>query len=303
MTTRERNTLHKWIYATRPHTLGASIAPMLILLGALVRSQEGLRTWGFPYLLALIVAVFAQISSNLANDYFDFVGGKDTDERIGFERLLSSGEATPHEMLIALVIALVVTIISGVLFSWIAGWWVIIVGCVVVLAALGYSAGPYPLSHHGLGDIAVVLFYGLVPVIVPYVALIGRPTLSVFLYALGIGIWEANILVCNNYRDYTEDLRSGKRTLVVRLGEQSGPWLYALNSFLAFVSLSIGFILYAPPQWQYGWIAFLSIAMGWLTFRVSRKRGSALNEMLKETNLFSVIIAIGILLLDLLAIF
>ena len=296
----ERTFLQKWIYAARPHTLGASVAPMLILLGALVLS-DGIRGWALPYCLAFFVALFAQISSNLANDYFDYLGEKDTASRVGFERLLSSGSVTPREMLTALILSASVTVLCGVAFAYLEGWWILLVGLAVLLAMVGYSAGPFPLSHHGLGDIAVVLFYGIVPILVPYYVLSEKPTISLFLFALGIGIWEANILVCNNYRDYSEDLLSGKRTLVVRLGEKSGPWLYALNSLLSFLCFAAAFVLLKPATWAYGWLAILALGMGFLSLQVARKKGSALNAMLKRTNLFALFIGASVLALYLLA--
>lgn len=290
----KRDTLRKWIYATRPHTLGASVAPMLILLGALL-IPPGFGNRVVPFLLALFVAVFAQISSNLANDYFDYVGQKDTEERVGFERLLTTGAVTPRQMLTALIVTSALTALAGILFAYLQGWWVLGVGVVVLLAMVGYSAGPFPLSHHGLGDIAVVLFYGLVPVLVPYFALIGTPPLSLFLYALGIGIWEANILVCNNYRDYEEDVRSGKRTLVVRLGEKSGPWLYGLNSLLSFVCFAAGFVCSSVPSLQYIWLAVISVIFGSMTRKVFIKKGASLNRMLKATNLVALFIGLSLL--------
>lgn len=292
--TEERTAFRKWLYATRPHTLGASVAPMLILLGALISSGYPGR-WVLPYLLAFFVALFAQISSNLANDYFDYLGEKDTKDRVGFERLLSTGAVTPREMLTALIVSASVTAVCGILFSVLQGWWILGVGALVLLAMVGYSAGPFPLSHHGLGDIAVVLFYGLIPVLIPYYAIVGNPPLPLLFFALGIGIWEANILVCNNYRDYAEDLKSGKKTLIVRLGEKSGPLLYALNSLLSLLAFSTGIVLSSAPSWQYGWLALLGLSFGWLTVRVSVKKGAQLNHMLKETNIFALVIGLSLL--------
>ena len=290
-----RDTLRKWIYATRPHTLGASVAPMLILLGALL-VQPGFGGRVVPYLLALFVAVFAQISSNLANDYFDYLGQKDTEDRVGFERLLTTGAVTPQEMRTALIVTSSLTVLFGILFAYLEGWWVLGVGAVVLLAMVGYSAGPFPLSYHGLGDIAVVLFFGLVPVLVPYIALIGTPPFPLFLYALGIGIWEANILVCNNYRDYAEDKQSGKRTLAVRLGEKSGPWLYALNSLLAFACFTAGFVRSSAPSIEYIWLAVILVIFGSMTRKVFLKKGAALNRMLKDTNLVALFIGLSLLI-------
>ena len=298
--TKRKNTISKWIYAARPHTLGASIAPMLILLAALIRSGNP-GEWLLPYLLALIVALFAQISSNLANDYFDFRAEMDTPNRVGFERLISSGAVTPSGMLAALCVSALVTAASGVAFAYLEGWWILGVGAVVLLAMVGYSAGPFPLSHHGLGDLAVVLFYGLVPILVPCYALVGPPSLPLFCLALGIGIWETNILVCNNYRDYSEDLSAGKGTLVVRLGEKSGPRLYLLNALLSFAAFASGLLLMEiPPAGLYGWLFVLFAAMALMTLRVYRRKGAELNRMLGETNLLALLIGASLFVLILL---
>lgn len=278
-----------WLYALRPHTLGASLAPMIVVLGALL--SEGVMQWGL-FALCLIVAVSAQIASNLANDYFDYIGGKDTEARIGFERLLSSGRVTPRAMLIALLVALAITSIAGLLLVSLQGWYLLLIGMGVLLGAVGYSAGPFPLSSHGLGDVAVVVFYGLVPVLGTWLALVGEPPLYLWFLALGIGLWEANILVVNNYRDYHEDQKSGKRTLVVRLGEPSGPMLYRVYSLLALVAILVGLKLQGE-----GWsilipLCFLATIFWGGCRLISHHRGRELNRVLRYTNMQSLVTAI-----------
>lgn len=292
-----KNTFATWLYAIRPHTLGASIAPMIVVMGALL--SEGVMQWGL-FFLCLIVAVSAQIASNLANDYFDYVGGKDTEERVGFERLLSTGRVTPRAMLMALLIALSVTALAGLLLASLQGWYLLLIGVGVLLGAVGYSAGPFPLSSHGLGDVAVVLFYGLVPVVGTWLALVGTPPLYLWFLALGLGLWEANILVVNNYRDYHEDLQSGKRTLVVRLGETSGPILYRIYSLLALVAILVGLRLQGE-----GWsllipLCFLAAIFWGGCQLISRRHGGELNSVLRYTNMQSLVTAIIILVVLLL---
>lgn len=282
--------LHKWIYATRPHTLGASISPMLLLLGAIVR--DGVMQWGY-YLLCLLVAISAQISSNFANDYFGYKSGEDTDHRLGFTRLLSTGEVTPRQMLIALGISLTICAGSGLFIAFQRGWWLLLVGAVVILCAIAYSAGKYSLARTALGDLAVVIFYGLVPILVSYYVIADtRPQPYLVLLALGIGIWETNILVCNNYRDYKEDIESHKLTLIARMGRKSGPLLYLINALLSLLLIAVGLII------EGSWVGaivltLLSTALyanGILA--IYRLKGKSLNKLLRYTNITTLIVGV-----------
>lgn len=282
--------LHKWIYATRPHTLGASISPMLLLLGAIVR--DGVMQWGY-YLLCLLVAISAQISSNFANDYFGYKSGEDTDHRLGFTRLLSTGEVTPRQMLIALGISLTICAGSGLFIAFQRGWWLLLVGAVVILCAIAYSAGKYSLARTALGDLAVVIFYGLVPILVSYYVIADtRPQPYLVLLALGIGIWETNILVCNNYRDYQEDIESHKLTLIARMGRKSGPLLYLINALLSLLLIAVGLII------EGSWVGaivltLLSTALyanGILA--IYRLKGKSLNKLLRYTNITTLIVGV-----------
>ena len=271
---------------------------MLVVLGALI--AEGVFDF-LPYLCALLVALSAQITSNFANDYFDYKGEKDTDKRVGFRRVLVTGEVTPREMLTAMLISTGITILSGIVAVLLTGaWWLIAVGLLVLVGVYAYSYGPYPLSTHGLGDVAVVLFYGMTPILATYGAIGGTPPLYLLLMSVGIGIWEDNILVCNNYRDYAEDRESGKRTIIVRMGEHFGPTMYLLNSLLTVILLAIGIRL-ATESWGLTAIV-LSIAplVAVLTVYIYRCHGSELNKLLKYTNIVSLVIGLLLLILQVL---
>lgn len=292
------NRLSTWVYATRPHTLGASIAPMLVVLGALI--AEGVFDF-LPYLCALLVALSAQITSNFANDYFDYKGEKDTDKRVGFRRVLVTGEVTPQEMLTAMLISTGITILSGLAAVLLTGaWWLIAVGLLVLVGVYAYSYGPYPLSTHGLGDVAVVLFYGMTPILATYGAIGGTPPLYLLLMSVGIGIWEDNILVCNNYRDYAEDRESGKRTIIVRMGEHFGPTMYLLNSLLTVILLAIGIRLATESWGQTAIVLSIAPLVAVLTVCIYRWHGSELNKLLKYTNIVSLVIGLLLLILQVL---
>lgn len=285
--------LKTWWYAVRPHTLGASIAPLIIAGGALL-TDGNFRL--LEYFLCLIVALSAQISSNIANDYFDYKGGKDTVERVGFERLLTKGVVTPRQMLVALIFFTLICALAGSILIWIGGWIVFLIGLTTLLGIFAYSSGPFPLSHQGLGDLAVVVFFGLVPVLGTYYVVAGTPPMYLIFLALGIGLWVTNILVVNNYRDYEEDSKSGKKTLIVRMGLQSGPQLYTLNTLLSIFVIILG--LYTEGS------TFGAIIAGVLltffcfigVYGIRKIKGRRLNGLLKFTNKVAILTSIVIFL-------
>ena len=289
--------LKTWWYVVRPHTLGASIAPLVIAGGALL--TEGCFK-ASTYFLCLIVALSAQISSNIANDYFDYKGGKDTAERVGFDRLLTKGIVTPRQMLGALIITTLICAIAGSILVWIGGWIVFFIGIATLLGIFAYSSGPFPLSHHGLGDLAVVVFFGLVPVLGTYYVVANTPPLYLIFLALGIGLWEANILVINNFRDYEEDSKSGKKTLIVRMGLGSGPHLYTLNTLLSIFVIILGLYTEGSTLGAIVIAILLTFSCFIGVYGMRKVKGRRLNGLLKFTNkvaiLTSAIIFISLIL-------
>lgn len=285
--------LKTWWYAIRPHTLGASIAPLIIAGGALLADGNFILS---EYLLCLVVALSAQIASNIANDYFDYKGGKDTVDRIGFDRLLTKGTVTPRQMLGALILATLICAFAGSILTLMEGWVVLFIGLATLLGIFAYSSGPYPLSHHGLGDLAVVVFFGFVPVLGTYYVVAGTPPLYLIFLALGIGLWEANILVVNNYRDYEEDSKSRKETLIVRMGIKSGPRLYTLNTLLSIFVIILG--LYTEGSTLGAIISAVLLTFFCFigVYGIRKIKGRRLNGLLKFTNKVAILTSVIIFL-------
>ena len=150
-----------WISAARPRTLPASASP--VIAASAYAFYTGAFRW-VPALLCLLFALLAQIASNMANDYFDYVKGSDKADRVGPRRAVASGDITPRAMLIGTFVVLGLACAVGLGLVFFAGWELIPVGVVIALFALAYTAGPYPLAYHGLGDATVFLFFGLVAV-------------------------------------------------------------------------------------------------------------------------------------------
>ncbi|MBQ2778729.1 MAG: 1,4-dihydroxy-2-naphthoate octaprenyltransferase [Bacteroidaceae bacterium] len=270
----------KWIEAMRLRTLPVSIAGVLAGCGCAV--WQGSFSF-VPALLCLLFALSAQIASNFANEYYDFKNGLDRKGREGFRRGVTEGDISPEAMKRATFLMLLAAALFGSLMLLYGGLWLIIVGCVILLFALAYSTGPYPLSHHGLGDVAVIIFFGVVPVTFTcYLQTGGWGQLPVLLTtSLAIGLLAANVLVVNNYRDKEDDEVVGKRTTVVIFGRSIMGRAYLASGLLAMaIMLPLWLRL---PLW--GLVApIIYLFMHFATWRkIIACRGAALNPLLGRT--------------------
>lgn len=246
-----------------------------------------------PALLCLAFAVTAQIASNFANEYFDFRAGLDRPGRVGPRRGVTEGDIRPKAMLAATFVTLGIACVIGLMLISYGGWILLPVGILIALGALSYSAGPYPLSRHALGEVAVVVFFGIVPVCATYYIMSGKILPSVVPIALAIGLMGANVLIVNNYRDAADDHAAGKHTLATKFGTGMSASLYLLDGYMAVALMSPLFIL--MPLWS--WIApliYLAIHTSLWSVMV-RRSGAQLNPLLGLTALnmllFSVLFA------------
>lgn len=219
----------------RVHTLPASIAPILTTIAyALIFFSTQFST--LNAILAAIVAITAQICSNYANDLIDFKNNRDTSERKGFVRPLSTGAVTEKEVKMGLLFWFVLMSCAGIWLIINSHWYLLFVGVAVALGIFAYSGGPYPLSTHGLGDIAVSVFYGLVPMVGSFYAITDSlPDNTFWHLAVAMGIASTSILIVNNYRDYEEDLKTGKKTSIVIMGKDFAPKFYMFCGMLSVI--------------------------------------------------------------------
>ena len=219
-----------WLVATRPKTLSAAIAP--VLLGTAMASHAGSMN-PLPFLICLGFALLVQIGTNLANDYLDGVKGADTDSRLGPRRAVASGLIAPNTMRRVAILVLAFSFCLGSSLIAFGGWWLFIIGFSSIACAWLYTGGPYPLAYNGLGDIFVILFFGLIAVTCTYYVQTGDITMDVVLLGLSNGLVVNNILLVNNYRDLDEDRLSRKRTLVVIFGRRMAEKQYLGSLFIA----------------------------------------------------------------------
>ena len=258
-----------WIEAMRLRTLPVSTAG--VLAGCAVALSYNQFQW-LPALICLIFALAAQIVSNFANEYFDFKNGLDRKGRQGFRRGVTEGDIRPESMKRAMIALMGADCLLGLtLIRW-GGLWIIAIGIIIALAAFAYSAGPWPLSHHGLGDEAVVAFYGIVPVMMTaylqcgdwtggsMAHFLGDMWKTALIVSLGVGLLGTNVLTVNNVRDCRDDARVGKRTKAVIFGPKVMKVSYIVCGYLGIGLIWFG-IHGALNSW--GWAGYVAIGI-WL---------------------------------------
>jgi 1,4-dihydroxy-2-naphthoate octaprenyltransferase len=178
-------------------------------------------------------ALLVQIGTNFANDYYDFKKGADTAERVGPRRAVASGLIAPTTMRAAMIAVFAAAFALGLTLLGYGGWPLLVVGVTSIACGVAYTGGPYPLAYHGLGDLFVFLFFGLVATGATAYVQTGELGLEALTAGAGVGALATNILVANNYRDVETDAKAGKNTLLVRWGRGYGRAQFAFAHALA----------------------------------------------------------------------
>jgi len=225
--------LRPWLIASRPRTLPAAVAPVIV--GAALAIQDAAFRPAAA-LAALIAALLIQIGSNFANDLGDYCRGADAKGRVGPMRVTSAGLLTPRQVQMGIVVVFALAALCGLYLIRLGGWPVLLAGALSLVAAVAYTAGPLPFGYYGLGDLAVFIFFGLVAVVGTYYVQALRVTTLVFVAAAPVGALITAILVVNNIRDADSDRAAGKRTLAVRLGRRGARIEFILLLAVAYVA-------------------------------------------------------------------
>ena len=274
-----------WLMAARPRTLSAAVSPVLV--GTAIAHRAGaLRP--LPALLALLASLFIQIGTNFANDYSDFKRGADAN-RVGPQRVTQSGLVAPRTVKLAAWIAFGVSGVLGIALAALSGWPVIAIGVASVAAGWLYTGGPWPLGYHGLGDLFVFVFFGLVATCgTAYAQALFVPR-EAWVAGAAVGSLATAILVVNNLRDRQTDAKVGKNTLAVKLGAAASRAQYAVLVVAPFaLALLLG------TAWPL--LALLAALPALRT--VLREEGAALNRGLGQTArvqiLYSGLLAAGL---------
>ena len=290
------NSPRAWLLAARPKTLSGAAVPVMVALSMAWCDLSGTGFKVLPAILCLLFAFIMQIDANLVNDYFDFRKGTDDEQRLGPKRACAQGWVTLSAMRKAIALTTAVACAVGIPLVLYGGWWMVAIGVLCVVFCFLYTTH---LSYLGLGDVLVLLFFGIVPVGATYFLQTGRMTLEVFTASVACGLVIDTLLVVNNYRDRDNDRRTGKNTLVVRIGARATERLFPA---LGIIACLLGLV-----YWAYGhfWAFLLPVVYLSLHLVTSERmktigKGFGLNKILGENarNMFiyGILLSIGFLL-------
>lgn len=267
-----------WIECARLRTLPVSVAGVITAMGF---AKFHHRFEIVPAVLCLLFAVLAQIVSNFANEYYDFKRGSDKKGRVGPRRGVTEGDIKPETLRNVTFATLAIACAIGCCLIPFGGWWLISIGILIAIFAFAYSAGPYPLSYHGLGDVAVLIFFGIVPVNLAFYVQAGYFDPLTMLASITIGLMGVNVLLVNNYRDVEDDREAHKRTTVVIFGRKAAQVGYLFNGYIGISMLAPVWII--VPVWV------LIIPVAYLVMhtatwmKLTKTEGAALNPLLGKT--------------------
>ena len=270
-------TLGTWIAGSRPQTLPLAVAAVALGYGAASVLFDPVWDHWLRGLGCLVVAIALQIGVNFANDYSDGVRGVDKN-RVGPQRLVGSGRAKPRAVLTVAIVFFAIAAVAGVLVVWKSGqWWLLAVGVVCIAAAWFYTGGKRPYGYSAFGELAVFVFFGVVPVAGTMYVLTGTVNVEAWLAGVAAGCFAAAVLMANNLRDRERDAAADKRTLSVRLGAMGSRILYVVLMLVPFGILAFYTLFYLGAGYVYfAVLAAIPAIMIVLTARTPRELVTAL---------------------------
>jgi len=284
-----------WLMASRLRTLGAALAPVMI--GTAMAFASGARAWPAA-LAALLCALLLQLGTNYANDYFDFIKGADTAERVGPTRVTQAGLIPPQHVRNAFVLAFALVALPGTYLAWVGGWPIVVLGVLSVLSGILYTGGPFALAYLGLGDLFVLIFFGGVATCATYYTQTGSLGPEVMLASLAPGLLSMAILTVNNLRDRLTDAKSGKKTLAVRFGAGFARAEY-LFCWLGAAAVPFAIYFWTPTQRPGACLASFTLLLAWPTIGkvFQLDADPALNPLLGQTGklllIYSLLFSLG----------
>lgn len=295
-----------YIKAARLRTLPLSVSG--ILIGSFIAASEGKFNWSIS-ILALLTTIGFQIISNFANDYGDGVKGTDNDDRVGPKRAIQSGVITPNQMLFAIKISIGITLLIAIVLIYTAfgkedflnSLIFFILGVGSIVAAIKYTVGKSAYGYSGFGDVFVFLFFGLLSVCGSYYLFTKSLNVTVFLPAISVGLLSVGVLNLNNMRDKESDEKSGKNTLVVKMGSKQAKYYHYYLLISAFLFSVLYTLIHYQSIVQFIYlIAFIPIAFHFKTVyknTVPKLLDPELKKLALSTFLFSILFGLGLILI------
>ena len=296
-------TVKSWLGAFRLRTLPLALS--CIGMGGFLAANANAFRWDV-FLLCVLTTIFLQILSNLANDYGDTVNGADSAQRTGPSRAVQSGSISLVQMRTAVGIFVFLCLTSGVAllfvsfgFNWNAILFFFGLGVLSIIAAIAYTVGKRPYGYAGLGDVSVLIFFGLVGVLGSYYLFTKQVSWREVLPALSCGFFSIGVLNVNNMRDIDSDRAAGKFSIPVRIGKDLAAryhWVLILGGLGAAVVYTL--LDYQTPfQFLFLLSAPLFLRIGSaVTRKASHELDPYLKQMALSTLIFVVLFGIGLLL-------
>ncbi len=292
-----------WLQAFRLRTLPLALS--CIGMGGFLAASVGAFRWDI-FLLCVTTTIFLQILSNLANDYGDSIHGADSEARKGPSRAVQSGAISLQQMRTAILVFSLLSLGSGLTLLWIAfgtDWnaivFFLVLGILSIFAAIGYTVGKKPYGYIGLGDLSVLVFFGLIGVLGSYYLFAKRIGLAEVLPALSCGFFSMAVLNVNNIRDIDSDKLAGKFSIPVRIGRTLAVRYHALLLIAAVLCSVVYTFVSFQSLWQFLFLLVVPLVVQ-NGMAVYRKPSSALDPFLKQlaltTLLFVVLFGIGLLI-------
>ena len=286
-----------WISAFRPKTLTAAVVPVLVGSALIFTSNFEVR-WTLTF-CALFAALFIQIGTNLINDAFDFKKGADTHDRFGPTRVTQAGLVDYKSVLTAGVISFAFAVLCGIPLIQSGGIPILIIGLISLICGYAYTAGPYPLAYLGLGDLFVILFFGLIAVAGTFFLHAGEFSVTALVAGLQVGLLCSVLIAINNLRDIEGDTRAHKKTLPVRFGKAFARREIAILVLLPFLLnvfwMSKGFIMAGMLPMALFPMGFKLIGQVYET-EPSAKYNEFLGQAAKLHLLFGLLLSVGFVL-------
>jgi len=292
-----------WLSAFRLRTLPLSLS--CIGMGGFLAAAAG-KFNGMIFFLCCLTTIFLQVLSNLANDYGDSVNGADHAERKGPQRAVQSGVISASQMKRAVFIFVFLCLVSGIALllisfglNWNALLFFFVLGLLSIGAAIAYTVGKRPYGYIGLGDISVLIFFGLVGVMGSLYLFTKEVSWTAVLPALSCGLFSIAVLNINNIRDIESDLKAGKFSIPVRIGKKNAAIYQWFLLITGLTSSLVYVIIHYQSSWQFLFLitAPLFIRIG---IAVSTKPSEELDPFLKRmalsTLLFVILFGVGYLL-------
>jgi 1,4-dihydroxy-2-naphthoate octaprenyltransferase len=285
------NRMQVWVYAFRPKTFVIGICP--VAMGATLAISQGIFN-PLMFLLTVLTALSIQVGTNLANDYFDFVKGADTQERKGFMRVTQAGLVAPTKMKKAVIAAFGIACLCGSYLVWDGGLPIALLLAISIALGVFYTGGPFPLAYLGLGELFAFLFFGPIAVLGTYFLQTGTLSKEAFILGISPGAFSMAFLIVNNVRDIEEDRLANKKTIAVRFGKTFGKCQYLFSILLSLLPIVL---FYTDHPFSLLTLLILLPAIPLMRMMASNQDPRLLNQLFAKTGqlqwLFTLLFCIG----------